>query len=179
METKAEKKTLKQRVFDELSEYLVNAIYLTIFFGAYAVSRRLTLAQYGIHLDDYFIGLIKALIIAKVIMIGAFLRVSRKFEGRPLIIPVMYKVFIFMLWVILFDALEGLIRGMIQTESLSGAFENLVYHHFTKMWLGGVLMVFLSFIPFFALKELSRTIGHEKFRDLFLRDRAASQASNS
>ena len=171
MEAQIEKKTWKQKLFREFSEYLINAAYLTLFFGVYAVSRRLTLAQYGVHLDDYFIGLIKALVIAKVIMIGAFLRISRKFEHKPLIIPVLYKVFVFLLWVILFDAVEGLIRGLIQTHSFAGAFENLIQHHFTKMWLGGMLMVILSFIPFFALKELSRIIGHEKFRDLFLRKR--------
>jgi hypothetical protein len=171
MEAQIEKKTWKQKLFHEISEYLVNAAYLTLFFCVYAISRRLTLAQYGIYLDDYFIGLIKALVIAKVIMIGAFLRISRKYEHKPLIIPVLYKVFIFLLWVILFDAVEGLIRGLIETHSMAGAFENLVQHHFTKVWLGGLLMVILSFIPFFALKELSRIMGHEKFKDLFLKSR--------
>jgi hypothetical protein len=38
------------------------------------------------------------------------------------------------------------------------------------MWLGGLLMVAMSFIPFFMLKELSRVMGHEKFRDLFLKN---------
>jgi hypothetical protein len=171
METTVEKKTWKQKLIHELSEYFVNAVYLTVFFGVFAISRRLTLSQFGIYLDDYFIGLIKALIIAKVIMIGAFLRISRKFEGRPLIIPVLYKVCIFVLWVILFDALEGLIKGLIQSGSLSGTLETLVQHHFNRMWLGGLLVVILSFIPFFALKELSRIMGHEKFRDLFLKQR--------
>ncbi len=171
MEAQTNKKTWKQKLLSEFSEYLVNAAYLTLFFGVYSVSRRLTLAQYGVYLDDYFIGLIKALIIAKVIMIGAFLRISRKYENKPLIIPVLYKVLIFLLWVILFDATEGLIRSLIQTQSMAGAFENLMQHHFTKMWLGGVLMVILSFIPFFMLKELSRVIGHKEFTDLFLKNR--------
>lgn len=68
-----------------------NVIYLTLFFGAFAVvARRLTLAHYGIYVDDYFIALIKALFIGKVIMIAAFLSISKKFDGRPLIIPVLY-----------------------------------------------------------------------------------------
>jgi hypothetical protein len=32
-------------------------------------------------------------------------------------------------------------------------------------------MVILSFIPFFMLKELGRIMGHEKFRDLFVKSR--------
>lgn len=175
METQSENKTWKQKLISELSEYLVNVVYLSIFFGVYAVSRRLTLSQYGIYLDDYFVGIIKALVIAKVIMIGTFLRISRKYEHKALIVPVFYKIFLFVLWVLLFDALEGFIRGLIHTHSIPSAFEDLVQHHFSKMWLGGVLMVTLSFIPFFMLKELSRIFGYEKFRDLFLKNRTPEQ----
>lgn len=172
METQKEKKTFKQKIFHELSEYGINVIYLTLFFGIFAVARRLTLAHYGIYIDDYFIALIKALVIGKVIMITAFLNISKKFEGKPLMIPVMYKVLFFVLFVIVFDVVEGLIKGWISSGSLAGGVEELIHHHFSKMWLGGLLMVTLSFIPFFMLKELSRIMGHEKFRDLFLMKKA-------
>jgi len=174
METQKEKKTFKQKFFHELSEYGINVIYLTMFFCVYALARRLTLAHYGIYAEDYFVGLIKALVIGKVIMIGAFLRISRKFENKPLLIPVLYKVVVFVIWVVLFDIAEELIRGVLHTHSLAETFEELIHQHFSKVWLGGLLMVTLSFIPFFMLKELSRIMGHEKFRNLFLRKGNAS-----
>jgi len=171
METNAVKKTWKQKLFREFTEFSINAVYLILFFCVFAIARRLTLAQYNIYVEDYFIGLIKALVIAKVIMIGFFLKISRKFEYRPLIIPVLYKTFLFVLWVILFDVVEGLIRGLIKTKNFSDALDYLIHHHFSKMWLGGLLMVCLSFLPFFALRELSRVIGHDKFYNLFFRKR--------
>lgn len=137
METAVGKKTWKQKLFHELSEYGINVIYLTLFFGAYAVARRLTLAHYGIYVDDYFIALIKALVIGKVIMIAAFLNISKKFEGKSLIIPVLYKVFFFVVFVVLFDITEELIRGSIHNHSFRTAFEELTHQHFSKMWLGG------------------------------------------
>lgn len=175
MEAQVEKKSLKQRLFKEFSEYLVNAAYLTLFFCLFAISRRLILSQYNIHLDDYFVGIIKALVIAKVIMLASFLSISRKFEGRPLIYPVLFKVFVFFICVALFDVVEGFIRGWIAEGSLMGGVDEILHHHFTKMWLGGALMVLMAFIPFFALKELSRIVGHEKFRDLFLKQGSLSQ----
>jgi hypothetical protein len=171
MESQTAKKTLKQKLFHEFSEYMINVIYLTVFFGAFAVARRLTLAHYDIYVDDYFIGLIKALVIGKVIMIGAFLRISRKFENRPLIIPVVFKTVLFVIWVIIFDVVEVLIKESIKLQSLTSAFQYLVNEHFSKLWLGGLIMVTLSFIPFFALKEISRVVGHEKFRNLLLKNR--------
>ena len=169
MENPKESKSLKQKVKSELSEYFINVGFLALFFCSYAISRRLILAQYGVALDDYFIGFIKALVIAKVIMLASFMRVSKLFEGKPLIFPILYKVALFVLFVILFDVLEGFVKGWISTSSLSGAMEHVTTHHFSKMWLGGLLMVIVSFIPFFALKEISRKLGHEKFKDLLFK----------
>jgi cell division protein FtsW (lipid II flippase) len=173
MEEQQVKKTFKQKLVHELSEYLINVIFLTLFFGAYFIARRLTLAHYDISVDDYFSGFIKALIIGKVIMIGSFLTISRKYENKPLIIPVLYKVLIFLVWCVLFDVVEGFVKGWIHSGSLSGAYSELVHHHFSKVWLGGLVMLAVSFIPFFMLKELSRIMGYEKFRDLFFRERQA------
>lgn len=171
MENKPVKKTLQQKLLHEFSEYMINVIYLTVFFAAFAVSRRLTLAHYDIYVDDYFIAIIKALIIGKVIMIGAFLRISRKFENKPLLIPVLYKTVLFVIWVIMFDVVEVFIKQSIKLQSLPSAFQYLVSEHFSQLWLGGLIMVTFSFIPFFALKEISRVVGHEKFRNLLLKNR--------
>lgn len=168
MEVHTEKKTFKQKLIHELSEYLINVIYLTLFFGAYFVARRLTLSYYGIHVDDYFTAPIKALIIGKVIMIGSLFSLSRKYENKPLIIPVLYKMVIFLAFCVLFDLLEDFIKGWINTGSAGSAYSELVHNHFSKVWLAGMVMLAVSFIPFFMLKELGRIIGHEKFRDLFL-----------
>ena len=91
------KKSWKQKLLHEFTEYLINFTYMAIVFSAVILYRRLILAQYGVYLEDYFIGVLKAFIIAKVVMIGAFLGISRKFEHKPLIIPVFYKSVLFTL----------------------------------------------------------------------------------
>jgi len=171
MAAQSDKKTLKQKLLHEISEYLINVVYLAIFFGAFAVARRLTLAHYDIYVADYFVGIIKALIIGKVIMIGAFMRISHVYENKPLIIPVFYKTILFVICVIIFDIIEVLIKETIKLQSLADAYQFLMVEHFSKLWLGGVIMIFVSFIPFFASKELSRVIGQQKFRDMLLKHR--------
>jgi hypothetical protein len=69
----------------------------------------------------------------------------------------------------LFDAIEEMIRGLIITKNLGEAFNGLIHEHFSKMWLGGLIMVGVSFLPFFTLKELSRVIGDHKFRSLLFK----------
>lgn len=103
-------------------------------------------------------------------MIGAFLRIDRGLENQPLIFPVLYKTFLFTVWVVIFDMLEALIGAFIKTPALTEAYQTLL-NHFNYMKLGGVLVVFFCFIPFFAFKELSRVMGKEQIARLFFNKR--------
>jgi hypothetical protein len=103
-------------------------------------------------------------------MIAAFLRISHKFEQKPLIFPVIYKALFFTLFVMLFDIIEMLIRGLIHNPVLTEVFDELK-NHISYVWLGAALLIFCSFVPFFSIKELSRIMGEEKIRSLFFRKR--------
>jgi hypothetical protein len=170
MERPILKKTWKQKLRHEFIEYWINAIYMAVFFSVFIFYRRMILAHYEIYLEDYFLGVIKALVFAKVIMIGAFLRIDRRFDQKPLIIPVFYKAFLFTVFVAVFDIAEKFISGFIHTFNLTGAIEELS-KDLTNIWIGGVVVVFFCFIPFFAFKEVSRVMGPEKIQHLFFRKR--------
>jgi hypothetical protein len=171
MENEKVKKSWKQKLFHEFTEYWMNMLYMSLVFSAIIFYRRLVLAHYEIYLDDYFSGVLKALVIAKVVMIRAFLRISRRYEHKPLVFPVLYKAVLFTIWVMLFDILEIYIRAFIRTPSPVKAFHELEIH-LTNVWLGGALLIFFSFIPFFAFKELVRVLGKEKVKELFLQKHA-------
>jgi hypothetical protein len=170
MENQIQKKTWKQKLIREFSEYLINFIYMAIFFSVIVLYRRLVLAQHGIVVEDYFVGVIKAAVIAKVVMIGAFLRISRKFENQPLAIPALYKALLFTIWVMLFDILECYIGGLIHTGTMSDAFAGLKTN-INPVWFGASLVIFISFLPFFAFKELSRDLGRKEVQGRFFRKR--------
>lgn len=164
------KKTWKQKLFHEFTEYLVNFIYMALIFSAVILYRRLILAQYGIIVEDYFIGVVKAFVIAKVVMIGAFLKISHKFESKPLLIPIVYKAFLFTIMVMLFDIVEEFIRGLIHYQDFLKSFEEL-QSHVSVVWLGASLLIFFIFIPFFAIKELIRVLGKDNVKALLLERR--------
>lgn len=171
MENKKVVKTWKQRLFHEINEYLVNFVYMAFVFSSIVLYRRLLLAEHGIYLTDYFAGIINALIIAKVVMIGAFLRISRKFEHKPLIIPTVYKALLFTIMVMIFNIIEVFIRGFIHSPVFSDAFNELK-KHVDFDWLGVSLIIFITFVPFFAFKELARALGREKIAGIFLKKQA-------
>jgi hypothetical protein len=159
------KKSWKQKLFHEFTEYLVNFIYMAIIFSAIILYRRLVLAQHGIIVEDYFIGVVKAFIIAKVVMIGAFMGISHKFEHYPLVIPILYKAFLFTIMVMLFDIVEEFIRGLLHNQDFLKAINEL-QSYINVVWLGASLLIFFIFIPFFAVKELIRVFGVKNVKAL-------------
>ena len=139
------KKGWKDKLKYEFVEYWINVAYLAIFFSVFILYKRLILAHYEVYLDDYFMGVIKALVFAKVIMIGSFLRIDKGFENKPLIIPVFYKSLMFTIFLTIFDIVEVYTRELIRLESFSVAADELA-NHFTNIWMGGVLVVFMPYI---------------------------------
>lgn len=74
-------------------------------------ARRFVLATYDITYTNYGFAVIKAMILAKVIMIGAVFKLGRGLEEKPLIYPTLYKTVVFTLFVAAFTVIEHLIRG--------------------------------------------------------------------
>lgn len=62
---------------------------------------------------------------------------------------------------------EVYIRAFIHNLGLVRTFKELE-SHVSLVWLTGALLIFFSFIPFFAFKELIRVLGKEKVWELFL-----------
>jgi hypothetical protein len=164
------KKSWKQKLFYEFTEYLVNFIYMAIIFSSVILYRRLVLAQHGIIAEDYFIGVVKAFVIAKVVMIGTFLKISHKFEREPLLIPIVYKAFLFTIMVMLFDVFEEFIKSLIHNHNLLQSIDEL-QSHVSVVWLGASLLIFFIFIPFFAAKELIRVLGKDNVKAILLERR--------
>jgi hypothetical protein len=83
--------SLKERAIEELKVFWIIAFYLWLFLGSFTIYRRLIIAETGFAYLHYGIAIIEALVIAKVILIGKMFGFSRRFEDRPLIVPVLYK----------------------------------------------------------------------------------------
>jgi hypothetical protein len=161
----------KQKLIHEFKEYWINVAFLTIFFSVFVMYRRLMLASYEITYLHYGLGLVKALILAKVVLIIDALGQGRKYEGRPLIVSVIYKAFVFTLWALLFAVLEHAVGGLLHGKGLRGGLDELLEKDRYEM-LAESMVLFFVFIPFFAFRELGRVLGEERMRDLFFKRRA-------
>ena len=71
------KRGWKEKLFLEMVAYWINVVYLTILFAVFTSYRRLILANYDISYSNWGISLIKAMVLAKVIMVGSVFKFGR------------------------------------------------------------------------------------------------------
>jgi hypothetical protein len=160
----------KERARHEFVEYVINVIYLTLVFAAFTVYRRLLLAAHDITYTNYGVAVIEALILGKVIMIGGVFHLGRGLEEKPLIFPTVYKTVIFSVFVGVFTVIEHAIKGLWHGKGLMEGAADFFGKGFHEL-LAGCLIIFVAFIPFFAVKELGRVLGEKKIWTLFFRKR--------
>jgi hypothetical protein len=109
------KGNLKEKIIHEMAAYWVNVAYLTLVFAAFTQYQRLVLAAYDIAYENYWVALIKALVFAKVIMIGDALRIGRRLDHKPPIYSTLLKTVVFTIFVGAFAIIEHV---MIDQEPL-------------------------------------------------------------
>ena len=147
--------------------------YLSLFFGAFTWYRRLVLAEYQIAYLRYGVSVLEALVLAKVILLGDVLRLGRGFEDKPLIVPTIYKTVVFTLWVAVFSVLENTIEGLLRGHGWAAGVGEIISKGRYAL-LSKCLVTFVTFIPFFAFRELERVLGRGQIMTPFFRRRAAT-----
>lgn len=152
----------KQKIKHELKEMLGLSLYLALFFCAEAACKMFLLKEYnGTHWDFGF-ALINALVITKVIMIGEYAKVGRRYEHRPLVASALWKSFMFGVLVFAFHIVEEGIKLLIHGSDLSRASHGIRFDELAAR----AIAVFFTFIPLFAFRELRRLIGEDEFQRL-------------
>lgn len=172
MNVKDEKKCrLKQKLIHEMNELLAIFLYLALFFCAFTTYRMLVMKEMGLNYFHYGFALIKALVLAKVILLGKYVRLVKVFDNRPLIIPTFYKVILFSLFALAFEILEHAIGGVLHGKGMTEGFQEIISTGRDEL-LSRTLVVLSAFVPFFAFGEVGRVLGEGKLGELFLHKRA-------
>lgn len=158
----------REKISHEMLEYAINVVYLTLIFAVFTQYRRLLLAAHGIDYTNYWIAVIQALVLGKVIMVGNVFRLGRGLEQMPLIVPALYKAAVFTIFIGVFTLIEYAAKGLWKGIGIAGGIAELLGRGSHEL-LAAFLVYFVALIPFFGFKELGRVFGQDRVRELFFR----------
>jgi hypothetical protein len=171
------KRTLKQKAYQGLKEYLAICLYLWLVFGLFVLYKSVLLSEQHFSLLAHGIALFNALALGKVMLVAQELHFADQFKEKPLIYSILFKSAAFALILGLFKILEeagvGWYHGKSFSESIAelggGTLEGILVF---------VLILAVLLIPFFAFGELRRIFGGDKLRTLFFTSRHLPGASS-
>jgi hypothetical protein len=164
------KSGLKEKLVREVKELLAIFLYLAVFFCAFTTYRRLVMKEIGISYFHYGFALIKALVLAKVILLGQYVRFARVLDDRPLINPTLYKVILFSLFALAFEVVEHVIGGFLHGKDMLGALQEIMSAGWDELFARTLVML-VALVPLFAFTETARVMGEGRLRQLFLHRR--------
>lgn len=167
------KSPLRQRAINELKEIGVLTGYLFIVFGAINVMKAAVLHAEGIELVHWGAGFVKALLLAKFIMLGKTLKIGEHNRARALIWPTLRKAFAFLVFLVVLTVVEEAVVGLVHHRSIGDSMNDFLGRRFAES-LAGMLILLLVLIPYFAFQVLAEALGEGRLVRMFLVDRNAA-----
>jgi hypothetical protein len=164
---------VRQRLAVELREFLVITVYLYIYFGALIYFKAAILQAYDVDYAPWGIAIVKALICAKFVLVGRMFHLGERYKDLPLIWPTLHKSFVFMVLLVVLNALEEVVAGFIHRRSTADIIANINGGTLDQIVATSVLGM-LIFIPFFAFRSLGELLGERNLVRVFIEPRHAA-----
>jgi hypothetical protein len=164
------KASLQQRAVHEVKEFAILAVYLYITLGAVILMKTAVLHSQGIEFAFWGVAAIKAVVLAKFMLIGNALKIGERNSTRPLIWPTLHKAFGFLVLLIIMTTIEQAIVGLFHRQSIASSLGELVGPRLEET-IAGFLIILLVLIPFFAFRILSDALGEGRLARMFFVER--------
>jgi hypothetical protein len=147
------------------------ALYLYICLGAVLLLKAAILQDVGVNFAIWGIAAIKALLLAKFMLIGRALHLGVRFRDRPLIWPTLYHALMFLILLLVLTTIEEIVVGGIHHRPLSESLTHIVgptvFEGFAVC-----LVLFLILVPYSAFVCLADVLGERETLRLFFVDGA-------
>ena len=152
------KAAIAERAEIEAKELFFLTLYLFIVFSALLALKSAILEAQGVHWGYWGFAAIKALLVAKFILIGRALHIGEGLRTRPLIWQTLHKAIAFTIFVAILTVIEDAAIGMaIHGKTFAQSTADLGGGTLRQM-IATEFSVFLVFIPLFAFGALSEVM---------------------
>ena len=164
------KATLSQRAMRELKELVLISLYLYISLGAVIVMKTAVLHTQGIEFTPWGIAIVKAVVLAKFMLLGRAMKIGERNTTSPLIWPTLHKAVAFLVLLIVLSIIEEAVVGLFHHRSIAASLGELFGPRLEET-LAGYLIMLLVLIPYFAFRVLGEALGEGRLTRMFFVER--------
>ncbi len=164
---------LWRRAFDwwlrQMKHVLPPTVFFFFGFNLILFTRWMTLQEHGIPFTNFFAATLLALLVGKAVLVVDNLRFMRRFDGAPLIQPILFKSAIY--WVCVFVLrLAELLLHFLREGGALGDFPSFLAAQFSwPHFLVVQIWLMVLFLVYVTAHELNALFGDGELPRLFLR----------
>jgi hypothetical protein len=138
--------------------------------GAVIVMKSAVLHAHGIDSSVWGIAIVKAMLLAKFMLVGNAMKIGERDTTRPLIWPTLRRTFAFLVLLIVLTIIEEAIVGLLHGQPITASLGALVGARLEET-SASIFIVLLILIPYFAFRVLDETLGEGRLSRMFLIER--------
>jgi hypothetical protein len=167
MDSKASNKmSFGEWIVDEIFRFAILAGYLFVCFSALLYMKFSILEAQGVSFAPWGFAALKAVIVAKFMLVTRRLDRHRGEEQLPLIVPTIYKTVAMLVILVSLMVIEEVIVGYIHGRSMWQSLAEIGGGTLHQR-IATIAVLLLILFPFFAVRSLGDRIGHRTLARMF------------
>jgi hypothetical protein len=172
------KAPLRQRAVHEFREFLFLSAYLYITLGAVILTKTAALHAQGMDITPWGSAIVKAMVLAKFMLVGRAMGMGEHATDSPLIWPTLHKTFAFLALLIVLTLIEEAVVGLFHGRSIAASLGELAGPRFLET-MAGIIVVMLVLFPYFAFRVLDEALGEGRLMRMFFVSRTPDPTSGT
>ena len=157
----------------QVKHALPPTIFFFIGFNLILVTKRLILQEHGVEFSGFLTATLAALLVGKAVLVTDNLPFMHRFDGAPMIQPVLFKSAISWLCVLVVRLAEGLVHFLAAGGSIGDFPAHVVEHFSWARFLSIQIWLMVLFLLYVVIHELNLLFGDGELYRLFFRWRSS------
>jgi hypothetical protein len=156
-----------------MKHVLPPTIFFFIGFNLMVWIKRMILQEQKIEFSGFLVATMAALVVGKAVLVTDHMPFMRRFEGAPLLQPILFKAAIYSACVFLVRIGEGLLHFLHGGGALADFPQHLIDRFSWPHFLAIQVWLMVLFLAYVTIHELNQLFGDDELYRLFFRWRSS------
>jgi hypothetical protein len=148
-------------------------IFFFVGFNLILLTKRLILQEQGVEFSGFFTAIVAALLVGKAVLVTDNLPFMRRFDGAPMIQPILFKSAIYWLCVLIVRLAEEVVHFVVAGGAIAAFGDHFVDHFSLARFLSIQIWLMVLFLAYVTIHELNELFGDGELYRLFFRWRSS------
>lgn len=157
----------------QVKHALPPTIFFFVSFNLILWTKRLILEEHGVEFSGFLTATLAALLVGKAVLVTDNLPFMRRFDGAPMIQPVLFKSAIYWLCVLIVRLAEEFVQFVAAGGSIADFRDHLIDHFSLARFLSIQIWLMVLFLVYVTIHELNNLFGDGELYRLFFRWRSS------